>query len=469
MDYNILLDTDSYKPSHWLQYPPSVRGMFSYVESRGGLHDAINVFGLRYIIQEYLSKRMTIEHVDEAEYEYRLQGIPFNREGVLDTIKRYDGFVPVKIRSVPEGTVLPVHNAFMTIECLDKNFWFGEWLEDILLRVWYPTTVATESLMTKKVMKPFVERTCDDISALDYMLHDFGARGVSSYESAQIGGASHLISFKGSDTIVANRLLRKHYDAKGTISVSIPASEHSTITSWGKDMEAEAYRNMLKIFADKSSPYKVPMFACVSDSYNIYNAVSEIWGNELKEIIQASDTIVVIRPDSGDPASMVLDILNRLEAKFGTTLNTKGFKVLNNVRVIQGDGVDRNIIETILTLMEKSGFSASNVAFGMGGALLQKVNRDTQKFALKCSSVLKDDTWFDVYKDPITDPGKTSKKGRLDLVRENGIYKTINIGQQLSAKNSILESVYDCGKVFYSDNDNYASIKNRVNAWLATQ
>ncbi len=117
------------------------------------------------------------------------------------------------------------------------------------------------------------------------------------------------------------------------------------------------------------------------------------------------------------------------------------------VRVIQGDGVNEASIAEILKAMEANGLSADNVAFGMGGALLQKVNRDTMRFAMKANAVKVDGVWRDVYKDPVTDRGKRSKKGRLAVIEPTpGTYQTIPEAELGSRKN-ILETVYRNGKL----------------------
>jgi nicotinamide phosphoribosyltransferase len=218
---------------------------------------------------------------------------------------------------------------------------------------------------------------------------------------------------------------------------SIPAAEHSTIISWGKAHEVDAYRNMLQ-FAKPGS-----IVAIVSDSYDLWHAITHLWGEQLREEVINSGATIVIRPDSGHPPTIVLKTLELLDSKFGSSYNTKGYKVLNNVRVIQGDGINEESIREILELATNAGFSASNIAFGMGGALLQQVNRDTQKFAFKCSEVTIDGVRIPVSKTPITDPGKTSKKGRLDLVRNMGKLETVpDIGF-----GSLLELVYENGKL----------------------
>jgi nicotinamide phosphoribosyltransferase len=213
----------------------------------------------------------------------------------------------------------------------------------------------------------------------------------------------------GSDTISGVVYAREYYDA-GVSGFSIPAAEHSTITSWSRDGEVDAYRNMLTQFAKPGS-----IVAIVSDSYDVFNAAEKLWGEALRQQVVDSGATVVIRPDSGDPLTINQQLIEILGRKFGYTTNDKGFKVLNNVRLIQGDGVNELSIRSILGGFMAMGWSADNIAFGMGGALLQQVDRDTQRFAMKASSVCIDGIWRDVQKDPATDPGKKSKAGRVQL------------------------------------------------------
>jgi nicotinamide phosphoribosyltransferase len=422
---NLLLNTDSYKASHWLQYPPGTDATFFYVESRGGIYDRTVFFGLQAILKEYLAKPVTHADVDEARDLYAAHGEPFNEEGWRHIVDRHRGLLPVRIRAVPEGTIVPTHNALMTIESTDPAaFWVPSYLETMLLRIWYPVTVATVSWHAKQAIRHFLERTSDDPEGqLPFKLHDFGSRGVSSVESAAIGGASHLVNFMGTDTVSALPFVRTYYQ-EPMAGFSIPAAEHSTITSWGREDEVAAYRNMLAQFARPGS-----IVAVVSDSYDIYHAIREHWGKTLKEEVIASGATVVIRPDSGDPVAVVHQCLELLDEAFGHTVNGKGYKVLNYVRVIQGDGVNPTSIRAILERITSAGYATDNVAFGMGGALLQRLDRDTQKFALKCSAARIGGKWIDVYKDPVTDQGKQSKRGRMTLLkhREYGNFRTVPV------------------------------------------
>ena len=412
---NIILNTDSYKVSMFKQYPAGTTGVYSYIESRGGRYDRTVFFGLQAFIKEYLLSPINQADIDIADEILTAHGEPFNRAGWQYILDKHNGYLPVVIRAVPEGTVVPVRNVLATIENTDPEcFWLTTWLETALLRaVWYPTTVATQSHKIREVILDYLEKTGDP-TTIDFKLHDFGARGVSSLESAGIGGAAHLVNFMGSDTITGVLFAREYYNA-GIAGFSIPAAEHSTITSWGRDGEVAAYRNMLDQFAKPGS-----IVAIVSDSYDIFNAASRLWGEELRQQVIDSGATVVIRPDSGDPLTINQKLIDILGQKFGYTTNAKGFKVLNNVRLIQGDGVNELSIRSILGGFMAMGWSADNIAFGMGGALLQQLDRDTQKFAMKCSSAEINREWVDVQKDPVTDSGKKSKAGRVQLWTNSG-------------------------------------------------
>jgi nicotinamide phosphoribosyltransferase len=413
---NIILNSDSYKYSQFSQYPEGTEYVYSYIESRGGAWDATVFFGLQMFIKEYLLTPITQEDIDVAEEIITTHGLPFYREGWEYILREHGGRLPVVIKAAPEGCIIPTRNVLATIENTDpKCWWLTSFLETALLRaVWYPTTVATNSYESKKIILRSLEKTGDP-SLIDFKLHDFGYRGVSSMESGGIGGLAHLVNFMGSDTIGAILCGREYYNCPMP-GFSIPAMEHSTVTSWGREHEVDSYRNMLKLYGKPGA-----LLACVSDSYDIYEACKK-WGTELKQEVLDSGAVVVVRPDSGNPSDVVVKCLYILEKYFGSTTNDKGYRVLNNVRVIQGDGIDHSSIRSILFCMEIAGFSADNVAFGQGGALLQAVNRDTMKFAMKCSAIgIRVDgklAWRDVFKDPITDHGKVSKKGRVTLYKD---------------------------------------------------
>jgi nicotinamide phosphoribosyltransferase len=424
--YNPILDTDSYKISHHLQYPDNTTEMFTYIESRGGQYDKLVFFGLQYIVQKYLTTQITPEMIDEAENLITQHGLghSFNLKGWQYIVDEYEGYIPVTIKAVPEGTVVDTKNVLVTIHCSDpKAFWIVSYIETLLLRVWYPITVATKSFHIKNViLKAAMKSSCEptvNLFALTYStgipqsnlfkFHDFSFRGVSSLETAGIGGAAHLVNFLGTDTLAALLVARDFYD-EPCAGYSIDASEHSTMTALGPQGEFLQFERMINQFGDR------PIFACVSDGFDIYNAIENGWGGQLKQKVIDMNAILVVRPDSGDPISMPIECIKLLDKCFGHTVNEKGYKVLNHVRVIQGDGIDEQDVENIFELLLKEGYSTDNLAIGMGGGLCQKVNRDTLKFACKNSWMRVNGEGVNVFKDPITDPGKKSKKGRMTLI-----------------------------------------------------
>lgn len=419
---NLLLLTDSYKVTHYKQYPPDTETIYSYFESRGGKFDNVVFFGLQYFLKEYLVKGISLSMIQEAEEILKCHfdnPSLFNKQGWLNMLTKHNGRLPVRICAVPEGSVNKTLTPLMTIENTDPEFyWLTNYLETLLVQTWYPITVATMSYQCKKIINGYLWETGNE-HLVDFKLHDFGFRGVSSVESAMIGGLAHLLNFKGTDTLVSLVCAKKYYNS-GCPGFSIPASEHSTITAWGENNEVDAMANMLK-------QYPEGLVACVSDSFDIYKACSDIWGNTLKNEVLNRPGTLVIRPDSGNPPEVVLRVLNILGDKFGMEKNEKGYFTLNpKVRVIQGDGVDIDMIEQILETMKKHKWSADNIAFGMGGALLQRLDRDTQRFAFKCSAIKRGGEWRDVFKNPVTDTKKVSKAGRfdgLDVVFENGEIK----------------------------------------------
>ncbi|CAE7699841.1 Nampt, partial [Symbiodinium sp. CCMP2456] len=455
---NIMLLSDSYKTSHWRQYPPGTTEVYSYFESRGGKYDEVVFFGLQYFLKRYLQgKVVTRERIDAAEKVVNAHmGLGemkhFNREGWEYILQQHDGKLPIVIKAAPEGMVVPVKNVLMTVVNTDpKCFWLTNYLETLLVQVWYPMTVATQSRAQKKVIMDSLIKTGTDLPnmpnklpaplkmiTVGYQLNDFGCRGVSSMETAGIGGAAHLVNFCGSDTMPGLCTAIDYYKLplEACAGTSVPAAEHSTITSWTKAGEKAAFENMLK-------QYPEGIVAVVSDSYDIYNACEKLWGTELKDLIasRAPPTgKLVVRPDSGDPKTIVVEVLERLSKHFPVTTNSAGFKVLPPyIRVIQGDGISYESLKEILANLEAKKWAAENVCFGSGGALLQKLDRDTQKCAFKCCEAVVDGKPRPVFKDPITDQGKKSKQGRLKLVKRAGKLTTLTDGEGAESEDLLVE------------------------------
>ena len=315
---SIMLSVDSYKVSMPSQYPAGTEYVSSYIESRGGMYARTVFYNLQAYIKKYLLTPITKQQIDFAAAFWNQHGEPFDRAKWDYILEKHNGYLPLKITAVPEGTVVPTKHVLCTVVNTDPNcWWLTTWIETSLLRaIWYGTTVATRSWTIKQLIKSYFDKSVVDQSGLGFKLHDFGNRGVSSEESAGIAGSAHLLNFMGTDTPEGILYANKFYsDGAFTMyGYSIPASEHSTITSWGKANEIEAFKNMIKNFAKPGA-----IFACVSDSYDIYKA-AEMWVS-LKDEIQASGVTLVVRPDSGDPVEVIPRILRTLAQGFGYETN----------------------------------------------------------------------------------------------------------------------------------------------------
>lgn len=450
--FNLIMATDSYKFSHAFAYPKNVTGMFSYIEARTGGKDIIIPFGMQRLIQNYFQEPIISEDIDEAEAFAAAHGEPFSRSTWEYVLEKYNGMMPLTIRTVPEGTPVRSGNAVVTIMCLDEKleehiFWLCSYFETVILRgVWYPSTIASQDYEIKSVLYDLYSKTGADMNTLPFSLHDFGGRGVTSHEQAQIGGGAHMVNFMGSDTVEGVADVGYWYN-EAMAGFSVPATEHSVECSFGLNPEQElAYlRHVLQNLGKPGG-----IVSIVIDGRDVYRA-AETLCTTLKEEIIASGCKVVFRPDSGDMMEVVPRILRMQAATFGTDTNAAGFVKIKHVGIIQGDGVDHMAIRSLLGKMMAFGFAADNVLFGSGGSLLQKVNRDSYKWAMKAAAVRIDGKWVGIAKDPITDPGKKSKEGVLTLARSKmtGELSTIRIDQGMDEEfEDAMVTIYNNGEFF---------------------
>lgn len=449
---NIILATDSYKLNHWHQYPEGTEAVYSYFESRNGADYPNTVFfGLQYILERYMMGEVVNErdvNVAQALASAHF-GNPdlFNYEGWMYIVKEHGGRLPLRIKAVPEGTIVPQSNVLMTVENTDpKCFWLTNAMESLLTHVWAPSTVATISHYVLKMIEEYVIRTTDenfDLSGVKFQLHDFGYRGVSSHEGAAIAGAGHLVNGLGTDTLPAMMLLADYYGAdEGEIAYSVPATEHSVMTALGRDGEPKVVQRLL-------DNYPAGILSVVGDSYDIYGFANMIGSNPMKEQIKTRNGKFVLRPDSGDPVDTMLKLSALLFHDFGGTHNEKGYKVFDpHVGLLWGDGLEPAMIAEILDATTNAGYCASNYVFGMGGGLLQKINRDMQRFAFKCSAQKRDGAWHDVFKNPL-DSSKVSKRGRLQLEHnKRGWFTTTLYGEgKNDSGQNLLKTVFENGEM----------------------
>jgi nicotinamide phosphoribosyltransferase len=439
MKQNQVTLTDSYKVSHDRMYPDGTQYVSSYFEARKGAHFPKTMFfGLQILLKDhFLGVQVTKEDIDKAE---KLMGEhlgEFNRAKWDYIVDNCGGKLPIKIRAVAEGTQVPVDNVLFNIINTDPNcYWLVGHMETVLTHVWHSSTVATLSKQCRNLFEIYLEASCDEgkeFPGIDFMLHDFGYRGATCIQAAQRAGMGHLVNFSGTDTIIALEGAMDYYNAPGAVGFSVNATEHSVMTSRGREGEIETIKDII-------TKYPNGILSMVSDSYDIFNCVENIYGKgEVKEMILARDGVFVIRPDSGEPVATMKRLLELAGEAFGFETNKKGFKVLNpKVRIIWGDGIGFDGIGTILEMAIANDWSAENLVFGMGGGLHQKVDRDTQRCAFKSSAQMRNGEWHDIFKDPL-DQSKRSKRGQLKLIKEDGQFKTVRLEEE---GEDILETVF---------------------------
>lgn len=433
--YNPILQPDSYKYSHWKLFPPAMHDSSYYLAprwSRLGPDVEVVPLGISMWINDVREffDSTDVKHAKRIVDAHIGPGV-FNEQG-FDKIRRR-GTWPIYLEAVEEGVPVPIGTPLAQMRSVDGFKWVPGFLETDFMRAVYPmTTVATISREMKKKIAKRLMKTQGHLGGIEFMLHDFGARGAASRESAANGGFAHMLSFLGSDTISAIHVYEDHYSDMSVAAemlpmpiFSIPATEHSVVTPYGESNESDAHETIIDEFLASGK-----IVASVGDSYDLYRTVSDIVGERLRSKIIASGGKFVIRPDSGVPKVVVPTVLDILGSKFGYNVNQNGYKVLPDcIRGIQGDGIKYYTIDEILDAIVASGWCVSNFAFGMGGGLLQDFDRDTLGFAMKMNACTYrgQDGWSPVQKKPATDPTKASIAGRI----ENEAFKCVYDGRKL--------------------------------------
>lgn len=497
---NLLMCTDVYKLSHMTMYAPGTTKVYSYLCARAGIRPDSRIMatvkhlvsdgliapeaakealekaaegnltgfnevvfvGLQYYLMNYLSCPITRQDADEfyGMHSHILGPTPDDVRQKVEALVTL-GYMPLEIKAVPEGTVVPVKNVLMTITNTHPDFyWCVGFVESLILKIWYPISVASTSLQYREVVEEAFAKTVDEdmFFLRDFMVHDFGYRGDHDEEGAAISGAAHLTSFTGSDTVPAYPLINNVYNAHlaatavPPIMLSVPASEHSVMCSYGRDGEKEAFVGML-------TRYPTGLVSIVSDTYSIWNVLTNI-AVELKDLILGRDGKTVFRPDSGNPEDIICGNENAvpgtpehkgcivlLDELFGHTVNAKGYKVLNpKVGLIYGDGMYLARYKRTVARLEKMGYAASNLVIGVGG-ILRDHTRDTIGAAIKATYVEVNGEAREIEKDPITDPGKKSHKGLMMLTQKDGEFVTVDQCTPKQEKAGLLVPVFRDGKV----------------------
>jgi nicotinamide phosphoribosyltransferase len=373
------------------------------------------------------------------------------------------GYLPLRIKALPEGTRCPLGVPVLTIvNTHPEFFWLTNYLETILsASLWKPMTTATVAFEYKKILTQYARKTGSDENFVNFQAHDFSFRGMSGFQDATLSGAAHLTCFQGTDCVSAIDLVNHVYEAAATVScvgASVPATEHSVMCCGGSEGEYATIKRLI------TEVYPAGIVSIVADSYNFWEVLDVILPSLYKEIMARAGK-VVIRPDSGNPVDIICgDVLAREgspEAKgalrmlwetFGGTINSAGYKVLSpRIGLIYGDAITVDRAALILQLMEEMKFASSNIVFGVGSYSYQYVTRDTFGFAMKATSAVINGERRAIFKDPKTGDGsKKSAKGLLTvgLTEANGSYQLSDNVTEDQERKGYLRVVFENGKTF---------------------
>lgn len=429
---NPFCSADTIKYGHWYQYPPEMVSLYGYLEARKVFRgiDAMTWFGLKYYLRHIEGEFFRECDMDEAQWflDRMFDGKPtFHRSGIGSfghMMDVFGGRVPLSIHAAPEGTVLPIGNVAMTVESTDSRFdWLVTWFESLLMKVWYPTMVATKGRALKEIIHAYLVKSGTP-ETVRRRLSDGSARSCTSIESQAIAGMAHLVNFDATTNIEGVRLAHNLYKCR-VPRTALHGMEHSTIITWGKEREYEAYENMFE--HNPSGGITI-----VGDSWDIYRVLKHAWGGKFKETILNRSGFFCARLDSGSPAGMVADAATILGDAFGTEKNAKGYKTLpSQVCLLQSEGVNLDSVPAIYEALTERQFSSDCLYLLSGNGVAQDVSRDNMSMAFKPSDIgLADGSHRAVRKEPVNEPGKWSKTGRLKLVvGENGHYRTEQLGE----------------------------------------
>ncbi|MBD0863642.1 nicotinate phosphoribosyltransferase [Gordonia sp. zg691] len=440
---NIMVNADANKNSMYYMYPEGTEYASAYLESRGGPYGAAMFVGLQAFLKEYLTHPITVEDVEAAEKIVTGHNARFPKQAWLDLIEDHGGYLPLEIEAVPEGTVVPIRNVMMQVVNTDPKYaWLVSFVECALQRaLWYPCTVGTISWQARQAINGALERTSDSPAETARLyLHDYGARGSNSLESAGLGGMAHLVNFDQSDTMAGFVAAQYYYNADKSPAGASMFLEHSNTSSFGPEHETDAFRMLLK---DKAAG----VVGLLADTYDHHNAVKNIIGTELKDEVLSYPGLVAVRCDSGDPITTPVETVETLMECLGSSTNSKGFKLLPpNVRVVQGDGLDLQAFAGIYAELERRGLASDNVLCGMGAGLLQAVTRDTLNFGYKASAVCISGEWKGIAKKPTGSSMKHSKAGRLALQYIDGDYRTV-LRESIPAEDNVMIPIFRNGEI----------------------
>lgn len=446
MNINPLLYTDGYKVDHRRQYPNATTLVYSNWTPRKsrvqGVEEVV-FFGLQYFIKRYMLEAFQTNFFDRPksevvqQYAHRINAYLGNDTVGMEHITALHdlGYLPMVIKALPEGVSVPIRVPMFTMYNTKADFfWLTNYFETLLsTTVWLPCNSATLAKQYRKILDQYAAKTSAIPEFVDFQGHDFSMRGMAGLEAAMLSAAGHLLSFKGTDTIPVLDFIEQYYggnSSESLIGTSVAATEHSVMSMGTDEGELETFKRLI------TEVYPNGIVSIVSDTWDLWKVLTE-YLPQLKKEVLARDGKVVIRPDSGDPVDIICGNSNgqhKAECKgviellweiFGGTVNDKGYKELNpHIGAIYGDSITLERAENICERLKSKGFASTNVVLGIGSFTYQYNTRDTFGFAMKATYGEVAGKGRIIYKDPITDDGtKTSAKGLIQVIKENGKYK----------------------------------------------
>lgn len=473
---NAILLTDGYKLDHRRQYPQGTEFVYSNWTPRSNTYlpeakDGAVVFGIQYFIKEYLIKQFNEQFfnlpkdVAVTSFQRRINSFLGENNVGTEHIKELHklGYLPIEIKSLPEGSICPIRVPMLTIiNTLPEFFWITNYLETIMSAVlWLPMTSATTARLYRKELERHATKTGFDKDVmLGFLCHDFSMRGMAGLEAAIMSGMGHLTSFVGSETIPAIGACEEYYNANADtelLAITVPASEHSVMCAGGFDDEIGTFKRFI------TELYPKGFVSVVSDTWDFWKVMCE-YLPKLKEDILARDGRLVLRPDSGCPEDIICGTVgefsefNEEHIKkgayeilwdiFGGTTNKKGYKVLNpKVGIIYGDSITLERQKEIYRRLEEKGFAATNLVLGIGSYTYQYKTRDSLGFAMKATWCQINSEGKEIFKDPKTDDGmKKSLKGLIRVDKdENGVYIATDCVTKEQEQGGCLEPIFKDG------------------------
>lgn len=483
MPISPLLLTDFYKICHKSFYNPETKRLVSYWtprKSRLEGIDSVVMFGLQAYIKKYLIDYFNVHFFEKLWSEIKAEymdviGASLSPEIAANELKAFHelwrlGYLPIEIRAVPEGTIVPIGCPMIEFKNTDPRFfWLINYLETLSsCNLWFPITAATIANTSRQIVDEWYDKTVEAGVSRSGAAGDFSMRGMTSVESSMMGDAGHLLSFSSTATVPTLWWLHNFYNAPFNVARGTPSTEHSVMESYTPEGEFEAYRHLIEDVMPNG------VLSMVSDTWNLWTVITD-YLPRLKDSIMARDGKIVIRPDSGNPVDIIcgenipMADTDEVHAKqylkvkatqnedelpfylkerigdkiiegsyswwkgnleehgfvirdifpeekgvaellwdiFGGTVNSKGYKVLDkHIGMIYGDAITHTSAREMFTRLAAKGFAANNIILGFGSYTYQYNTRDTFGFALKVTNGVLGDKEVPMFKDPITDKGK---------------------------------------------------------------